>query len=165
MKNGSFSALTLFYWDFFLFGPAEIAKDKVFSRGLCTSACVVEWTPPSRPPALRNRATARPNDFPLNRWDVLRAVDWHLQWNPEQRAQLVYHSLNDALRIYRYRSWNLFLLFLVALAIFIRICARASTHTRNAYLVAVQIESQLIMKYYRCAAPFQCSRISRWCDT
>lgn len=40
------------------------------------------------------------NNFPLNQRDVSRASGWHLQWNPEQRAQLVYHSLRDALRIY-----------------------------------------------------------------
>lgn len=160
MKNGSFSALTLFYWDFFLFGPAEIAKDKVFSRGVC------RWmnTPfaSSSPSQSSNGSTERLSFKSVGRF-TCRRLTFTVKSRATGAAGLPFAQW--CLKDLRYRSWNLFLLFLVALAIFIRICARASTHTRNAYLVAVQIESQLIMKYYRCAAPFQCSRISRWCDT
>lgn len=59
----------------------------------------------------------------------------------------------------RYRGWNLFLLFLVALAIFMRICTRVSTHTRT-HITAIQIELQLIMKYYRCVVPCECENFT-----
>jgi len=73
------------------------------------------------------------NDFPLNRRDVSRALGWHLQWNPDQRAQLVYHSLNDALRIYGTVAGTCFScswlrwLYLCAFArVCLRTCARIS---------------------------------------